>query len=144
MKFKVTITIQFSIRVKWWSRNLTFHDRFSRIFGKTQFPSSPKKGYFKTRIYRTTSIVHFSSMSKFLVNVNAWFAVPYCDGDWSGRRRKAKGEGGGWGGSRSRRRGNLKLTYVGATLSLAPRTTCGWKQMVSTVPQCHILHPARS
>lgn len=95
MKFKVTITIQFSIRVKWWSRNLTFHDRFSRIFGKTQFPSSPKKGYFKTRIYRTTSIVHFSSMSKFLVNVNAWFAVPYCDGDWSGRRRKAKGEGGG-------------------------------------------------
>lgn len=146
MKFRtIIITILVWIEIM---DNLTFS-----ISRNTRFPFSIERKVTLIRLFiesrlsftfhrRAHRIRFVRSMSKFLVNVNAWFAVPYCDGDSSGRRRK--GKGGEGRGSRSRRRGNLKLTYVGAALSPAPRTTCGSKQMVSTVPQCHTLHPARS
>lgn len=96
------------------------------------------------------SIVHFSSKS----SSNSFRAIDVevsrkrerviCSSLLSRRRLKWAEKEGEGRGSRSRRRGNLKLTYVGAALSPAPRTTCGSKQMVSTVPQCHTLHPARS
>lgn len=95
MKFRtIIITILIWIEI---IDNLTFS-----ISGNTRFPFSIERKVTLIRLFiesrlsftfhrRAHRIRFVRSMSKFLVNVNAWFAVPYCDGDSSGRRRKGKG-----------------------------------------------------
>lgn len=95
MKFRtIIITILVWIEIM---DNLTFS-----ISRNTRFPFSIERKVTLIRLFiesrlsftfhrRAHRIRFVRSMSKFLVNVNAWFAVPYCDGDSSGRRRKGKG-----------------------------------------------------
>lgn len=95
IKFRtIIITILIWIEIM---DNLTFS-----ISGNTWFPFSIERKVTLIRLFiesrlsftfhrRAHRIRFVRSMSKFLVNVNAWFAVPYCDGDSSGRGRKGKG-----------------------------------------------------